>query len=85
MAGSVAVRQSEPQHRPHIITSAIEHPAVLESCRALEKSGVEVDYLPVGKEGIVKVEDVKKAIKDNTVLVSIMYANNEIGTVQPIA
>lgn len=69
----------------HIITSAIEHPAVMETCAALEKKGFEVTYLPVYEEGIVKVEDLKAAIKDNTILITIMHANNEIGTVQPIA
>ncbi len=72
--------------KPHIITSAIEHPAVLEPIKYLEKIGeIEATYLPVGKEGIVKVEDVERNIKENTVLVSIMYANNEIGTIQPIS
>jgi len=72
--------------KPHIITSVIEHPAVLEPIKRLEKLGeIEATYLPVGKEGIVKVEDVEKAIKPNTILVSIMYANNEIGTIQPIS
>ncbi len=71
--------------KPHIITSQIEHPAVLESCRELERRGVEVTYLSVGKDGVVEVSELKKAMKSNTVLVSIMYANNEVGTIQPIA
>lgn len=70
--------------KAHVITSEIEHPAVLEPCKELEKQGIEATYLPVDKEGLVKVSDVEGAIKPNTVLVSIMYANNEIGTVQPI-
>lgn len=71
--------------KPHIITSKIEHHAVLEPCCELEKQGVEVTYLPVDKNGLVSVADVEKAVKPNTVLVSVMYANNEIGTVQPIS
>ncbi len=72
--------------KPHIITSLFEHHCVLESCKNLEKSQLaEVTYLPVYKDGIVKTEDVKKAIRKNTALVSIMYVNNEIGTVQPIS
>ncbi len=71
--------------RPHIITSQIEHESVLSPCQALEQEGVaEVTYVKPDKEGIVHVEDIEKAIKDNTVLVSIMYANSEIGTIQPI-
>lgn len=70
--------------KPHVITSSIEHHAVLEPCKELEKMGVEVTYLPVSKEGVVSVSDFEKAIKPNTVLVSIIYANNEIGTIQPI-
>jgi cysteine desulfurase len=68
----------------HIVTSAIEHPAVLEPCRQLGKEGVEVTYLPVTRAGFVKVEDVKKAIRPETILVSIMYVNNEVGTIQPV-
>ena len=69
----------------HIITSAFEHHAVLHTCQALEKQGVRVTYLPVTKDGFVRTEDVKKAITKQTKLVSIMHANNEIGTIQPIA
>lgn len=69
----------------HIITSAIEHPAVKNVCEDLEKRGFSVTYLPVYQSGIVKIEDVEAAITDDTVLISIMTANNEIGTIQPVA
>jgi len=69
----------------HIITSKFEHHAVLHTCKALEKQGFEVTYLDVYENGIVKPEDVKNAIRETTALVTIMYANNEIGTIQPIA
>jgi len=68
----------------HIITSSIEHHSVLNSCRALEQIGVEITYLPVDSTGRVSIDVVKAAIKSNTKLVSIMLANNEIGTIQPI-
>lgn len=69
----------------HIITSAVEHHAVLHTCKDLESQGYEVTYLPVDKYGMVSPDDVKSAIKDATVLISIMLANNEIGTIMPIA
>ena len=70
--------------KKHIITSAFEHHAVLHSCAALEKQGFEVTYVPVHENGIVRVEDIEAAIRPDTGLVTIMYANNESGTVQPI-
>ncbi|MCX7780566.1 MAG: cysteine desulfurase NifS [Negativicutes bacterium] len=68
----------------HIITSAIEHHAVLHTCEYLEKQGFTVTYLPVDEYGMVRVEDVAKAITDKTILISVMFANNEVGTIQPI-
>src|SRR3974377_202713 len=69
----------------HIITQAIEHKAVLDTCKNLEKHGFEVTYLPVQRDGRVSLEDLRKAIKLTTILISIMYANNEIGVINPIA
>ena len=69
---------------PQIIISSIEHESILDTVKALEKEGVEVVYLPVSSEGLVNPDDVIKNIKDNTILVSIIYASNEIGTIQPI-
>ena len=68
----------------HIITTKFEHHAVLNTCKFLETQGFEITYLDVGKDGIVNPEEVKKTLRPETILVSIMYANNEIGTVQPI-
>lgn len=69
----------------HVITSAIEHHAVLHTCHELERRGCEVTYVPVDHTGRVSVNDIENAIQDNTVLVTIMYGNNEVGTVQPVA
>ncbi len=68
----------------HIITTVTEHKAILDTCKRLEKEGYEVTYLGVAKDGLVDPDDVKKAITDKTILVSVMLANNEIGTVQPL-
>ena len=70
--------------KKHIVSSVFEHHAVLHCLESLEKEGFEVTYLPVYENGVVRVEDVKNAIRDDTALVTIMYANNEIGTIQPI-
>src|SRR5699024_601930 len=72
------------QNKRHLSTSAFEHHAVLHSMRALERMGFEVTYLPVSPEGYVRPEDLEAAIRPDTALVSIMMANNEIGTIQPI-
>ncbi|MBV9074130.1 MAG: IscS subfamily cysteine desulfurase [Acidobacteria bacterium] len=69
----------------HIITAATEHKAVLDTCKRLEKNGYRVTYLPVGADGLVSLDDLKRAIDDKTILVTIMYANNEIGVLQPVA
>ena len=69
----------------HIITSSFEHPAVLEVCRYLESDGFQTTYLPVGEEGLVDPADVARAVRPTTILITLMHANNEVGTVQPIA
>lgn len=79
-----ALRRNNQGKKLHVITSAIEHPAVLEPFHQLELKGVEVTYLPVEKNGIVNLETFEKAVKDNTVFVSIMYVNSEVGVIQPI-
>ena len=86
-SNNLAVRglmEANRKHGTHIITSAIEHPAVKSVCEDLEKAGFSVTWLPVYENGVVRFEDVKAAVTDSTVLISIMYANNEIGTIQPI-
>ena len=70
--------------KPHIITSNIEHPAILNVCEEIEKMGGEVTYVKVSKDGLISAQDIFDSIKENTVLITIMYANNEIGTIQPI-
>lgn len=86
-SNNLAVRglmEANRKHGTHIITSAIEHPAVKSVCEDLEKAGFTVSWLPVYENGVVRLEDVKAAVTDRTVLISIMYANNEIGTIQPL-
>ena len=69
----------------HIITSTIEHPAIIEVCRHLETQGYEITYIPVDKSGSVNPQDVENAIRPDTSLITIMHANNEVGTIQPIS
>lgn len=78
------MRHSKRPQR-HLVTTAIEHPAVLNACAQLEREGVEVTYVRVGASGVVDPDDVRRALRPSTLLVSVMHANNELGTVQPIA
>lgn len=78
------VASAHRQNRNHIITSRIEHPAVLNTCRQLEKEGFRVTYLNVDKNGFIDLEELKNSINSKTILVSIMFANNEVGTIEPI-
>jgi cysteine desulfurase len=80
-----AIKEKDKNFIPHIITSKIEHEAILEPLRQLEKEGAQVTYLPVDKQGLVAAGAVARALRPNTVLVTVMYANNEVGTIQPIA
>src|SRR5262249_38704576 len=87
-ANNLAVRgvcEAAEPHRKHIITSAIEHPSVRGTCELLERRGWQVTRLPVYDNGVVRVEDVRRSLQPETVLISVMLANNEIGTIQPIA
>ena len=68
----------------HIITVATEHKAVLDTCHALEKNGAKITYLPVNREGLIDLDDLRKALTPQTILVCVMYANNETGVIQPI-
>jgi cysteine desulfurase len=70
--------------RPHVITSFIEHEAVLNACQALEKQGVDVTYLSVDRDGLIDLDDLRRAIRRDTALITIMHANNELGTVEPL-
>ncbi len=79
-----AVRAAKGEQK-HVVTTTIEHPAVLQTCQQLECEGVAVDYVDVGPSGIVALDDVRTALRPETVLVSVMHANNELGTIQPIA
>lgn len=84
--GSVSAFRIKNKNKPHIITTAFEHHCVLNACRSLERDGLaEITFLKPNKNGLISAEDVKKAIKPNTALISIIYVNNEIGTIQPIA
>src|SRR5216683_695455 len=86
-ADNLAIRGIAEAHRAHgrhIITTKIDHPAVLATCEALESTGFRITYLPVSRQGLVNVDDVRQAISDDTILISIMLANNETGTIQPI-
>src|SRR5213079_406548 len=86
-ADNLAIRgiaESQKSGGRHIITSQIEHHAVLHTCKDLEKQGYEVTWLPVSRDGLVDLDDVRKALRPDTILITIMHANNEIGTVQPI-
>lgn len=78
------IARANKKNGNHIITSKIEHPAVIETCEQLTKEGFEITYIGVDEKGIVDLEEIKRAIKPTTILISIMFANNEIGTVEPI-
>jgi cysteine desulfurase len=82
-----ALREAEGPVRPgtHIITTTIEHEAILNACQALEKQGVAVTYLPVNREGLISLDDLRRSLRPETVLITVMHANNELGAIQPLA
>lgn len=80
----IATAEANEKKGRHIITTKIEHHAILHTCEYLEKRGFEITYLPVDKDGLISIEDLKNAIRPDTILISVMFANNEIGTIQPI-
>jgi len=82
--GALGAAQADGCSNLHVITSTIEHPAILRTCQAIEKEGVAVTYLPVDKKGFLEPGDVRQALRPETFLVTVMHANNEIGTVEPI-
>ncbi|MEJ2718040.1 MAG: cysteine desulfurase family protein [Deltaproteobacteria bacterium] len=80
----VGIARAYRDRGKHIVTSQIEHPAVIEVCRYLERFGIETTYVPVDEYGLISVSDVEDAVRDDTILITIMHANNEVGTIQPI-
>lgn len=82
--GIVGSSTNSSNRRPHVITSFVEHEAVLNACQALEKQGIDVTYLHVDQDGLIDLEDLRGAIRKETALITIMHANNELGTVQPL-
>ena len=84
LKGMALLQKYNQTGKNHIITSKIEHPAILNSCKTLEKLGFNITYLDVDKDGIINLDSLLNSITDKTFLISIMFANNEIGTIQPI-